>query len=241
MKKKLCTAALACMMTLALSMPAFAADWVQDETGWWYQNDDGSYPNTGWTWINGKCYYFMPDGYCLTGTQTPDGFTVDESGAWIVDGVVQVQNPEQTGAVQAAGNTVQMDGMTFTVPEGFSQDAGVTDRYVFYYGRETAIVYLSEEMSSELVAGQEAMGGLQKVDFDYAMTSSYGLPTSTNTLQAPTGTWYHCYYADAHSAMDIPGSASVYMRANGTQMQLMLFAGDLSVIDTDSVMINNLK
>lgn len=92
MRKKILVAAVAGLMALTLSMPVFAGEWKKDGTGWWYQNDDGGYPSNGWTWVDGICYYFTPEGYCLINTQTPDGYMVDASGAWVVDGVVQTQD-----------------------------------------------------------------------------------------------------------------------------------------------------
>lgn len=74
-----------------------AATWLQNEIGWWYQNDDFSYPVNGWYWIDGnndgiaECYYFDESGYCLISTTTPDGYTVDVNGAWIVNDIVQTQ------------------------------------------------------------------------------------------------------------------------------------------------------
>lgn len=50
---------------------------------------------TGWNWIdaNGdgmaECYYFSASGELLVNTTTPDGFTVHQDGAWIVDGILQ--------------------------------------------------------------------------------------------------------------------------------------------------------
>ena len=67
----------------ALSMTSFAGEWKQDASGWWYQNDDGSYPTNTWKEINGKQYYFDNNGYILTNTSTPDGQKVDASGALI--------------------------------------------------------------------------------------------------------------------------------------------------------------
>ena len=82
------------------AMTAMAAEWKQDNTGWWYQEDNGSYPTNCWKWINGRCYYFDSNGYMLASTTTPDGYTVDATGAWTVNGVVQTQSTEQTsGAV----------------------------------------------------------------------------------------------------------------------------------------------
>lgn len=83
--------------TMALqAMPAMAAEWKQDNTGWWYQEDNGSYPTNSWKWINGRCYYFDSNGYMLANTTTPDGYTVDATGAWTVNGVVQTQSTGQT-------------------------------------------------------------------------------------------------------------------------------------------------
>lgn len=78
--------------------------WNQNEKGWWYQNDDKSWPYNGWMQIGGKWYCFdengymctgwvkMPNGtyyYCdkntgeiLTSTYTPDGYYVDAAGVW---------------------------------------------------------------------------------------------------------------------------------------------------------------
>lgn len=102
-KKQLATLGLAVMLASSMSMTAFAGQWRQDTTGWWYQSDDGTYFNGGWQWIEGKCYYFTPEGYCLTNTTTPDGYMVDGSGAWIVNGIVQTQNGEAAQADISSG------------------------------------------------------------------------------------------------------------------------------------------
>ena len=78
------------------AMTAMAAEWKQNEIGYWYQEDNGSYPTNSWKWINGKCYYFDSNGYMLANTTTPDGYTVDATGAWTVNGAVQTQSTGQT-------------------------------------------------------------------------------------------------------------------------------------------------
>lgn len=85
-------------------------DWFRfDENGYmvtgWFTDVDGLvyYLNetsdgtrgkmvTQWNWINGKCYYFSDisdgtRGHLLKNTTTPDGYQVDQTGAWIVNGV----------------------------------------------------------------------------------------------------------------------------------------------------------
>lgn len=62
--KKLMTTILAGVMISAFSIPAYAGSWQSDSTGWWWQNDDGSYPANSWQWLDGnndgtaECYYF---------------------------------------------------------------------------------------------------------------------------------------------------------------------------------------
>lgn len=74
------------------SMTALAGEWKLDSSGWWYQNDDGSYPKEQWQEIGGQYYYFKPDGYMLADSMTPDGYYVDTNGVW-------VQSDEQFKAV----------------------------------------------------------------------------------------------------------------------------------------------
>ena len=84
------------------------------ETGYrryWWQNDDGSYPTSSWHWLDGngdgisECYYFDGNGYMAANTTTPDGYTVDGSGAWVVDGVVQTQGTQTQGTQSQGGGT----------------------------------------------------------------------------------------------------------------------------------------
>lgn len=87
-KKQLATLGLAVMLASSMSMTAFADQWQQDTTGWWYEQDGGY--AIGWQWIDGKCYYFDGNGYMAKSTVI-DGYTLNEDGQWIVNGVVQTQ------------------------------------------------------------------------------------------------------------------------------------------------------
>ncbi|HFU4056103.1 TPA: RICIN domain-containing protein [Streptococcus suis] len=53
--------------------PAVVAGWKKDSKGWWYQNEDGSYPKNDWKFVDKKWYYFDNSGYMLTGWQTIKG------------------------------------------------------------------------------------------------------------------------------------------------------------------------
>ena len=83
-------------LTMSISNTAMAAEWKQDDVGWMYLEDDGSYPFNTWKWVGDKCYYFDGAGYMLADTITPDGYTVDASGAWLVDVPKVEESPVQT-------------------------------------------------------------------------------------------------------------------------------------------------
>ena len=93
--KKLAAASLAFTAALALTFPSYAAGWVQSPQGWWWSDEVNGSPVSCWRWLDGngdgwaECYYFDHYGYMAENTTTPDGYQVDASGAWVVDGVVQ--------------------------------------------------------------------------------------------------------------------------------------------------------
>lgn len=93
-------AALPVSLSIMAAMPGYAGQWMQDGNGWWWQNDDGSYPENCWQWLDGdqdgmaEHYYFGPDGYMISDTAAPDGQQVDENGAWVMDGVIQREEME---------------------------------------------------------------------------------------------------------------------------------------------------
>ena len=43
------------------------AGWQHNGKGWWYRNEDGSYPKSQWMLIDGKWYHFDEKGYMQTG------------------------------------------------------------------------------------------------------------------------------------------------------------------------------
>ena len=71
------------ILSASMSMVALAGEWKHEPTGWWYQNDDKSYPVSCWKEIDGKQYYFDEKGWLLMNTTTPDGKQVDSNGALI--------------------------------------------------------------------------------------------------------------------------------------------------------------
>lgn len=95
---KLLLCGLVTAITISSSFTALAGTWKQDHIGWWWQENNGSYPVSTWQWIDSnndgiaECYYFNESGYCLINTITPDGYTVNADGAWIVNGTIQTKS-----------------------------------------------------------------------------------------------------------------------------------------------------
>ncbi|MCB7318464.1 CAP domain-containing protein [Lacrimispora sp. 210928-DFI.3.58] len=86
---------LAAVFTVLAAAPAYAGQWIQDDVGWWWQDDDGSYPANWSRWLDGnrdgiyELYYFDESGYLYTNTSLFDGMvTVDENGASVKGGTV---------------------------------------------------------------------------------------------------------------------------------------------------------
>lgn len=88
------------LLSTVTVITSYAGSWQNDGRGWWWREDNGSYPANAWCWLDGnqdgvsECYYFDGNGYMLVNTVTPDGYQVNESGAWIVNGSVQTRGQQ---------------------------------------------------------------------------------------------------------------------------------------------------
>lgn len=54
-------------LSLGVQMPAYAGQWNHDGVGYWYREDDGSYPRSQWKLLDHYWYYFDENGYIVTG------------------------------------------------------------------------------------------------------------------------------------------------------------------------------
>lgn len=127
MSKKMKIVLCAVGMAAFIGITAYGGQWQQDGNGWWWQNDDGTYPENAWQWIDGnrdgisECYYFGQKGYLYVNTTTPDGFTVDGNGAWIQDGAVQTQggkaeNSRRYTVIGGPNRLVSPNGLQGIIP-----------------------------------------------------------------------------------------------------------------------------
>lgn len=120
MRKQLITLGFAVMLSVSMAISALAG-W-EEGTGehvgkyryflQWTSEQPGEYLK-GWHWLSsrsslglGRCYYFDENGWLYTNTTTPDGYTVNEDGFWMIDGEVQLSggynspyNPEKPNEI----------------------------------------------------------------------------------------------------------------------------------------------
>lgn len=155
MKKRNLAAMLAAVMVVGSSMTSFAGTWQKDSTGWWWQNDDGSYPANTWQWIDGngdgvaECYYFDSNGYMLANTTTPYGYQVNGDGAWIELGIVRTKSAEvPTAMEQTEGSTASgynEDGLSNIVIDMLehtrAENAKYVETEVYDFAGNTYILY----------------------------------------------------------------------------------------------------
>lgn len=101
--KKWVAAAYAAAFTAAFSMNVYAdGHWEQNASGYWWQEDNGTYLKNGWKWLDGnrdgvaECYYFDANGYMVANAIVEGQYAVDANGAWNVNGVVQTKAVQRT-------------------------------------------------------------------------------------------------------------------------------------------------
>lgn len=82
MRKLLAGAIAGALTVLMVSSPVFAGQWKLDNAGWWYQEDNGSYPASAWKEIDGAWYYFLDNGYMAADRYIGE-YYVGKDGAWV--------------------------------------------------------------------------------------------------------------------------------------------------------------
>ncbi len=143
--KKLITFIAAGVFALSMAMTSFAGSWQRNNVGWWYQNDNGTWPAACWQQINGAWYYFNPAGYMLENTTTPDGYYVGADGAWIPGGQPAAQTTQAIDysalgkrytyaySIDAAGNHFQESRTDLYIRKGANANGRVFGRVTGTY------------------------------------------------------------------------------------------------------------
>ena len=184
--RKLLTIVGTAFLTLGITVTALAGVWKQDDIGWWYQEGDGSYPVDTWKWIDGnndgveECYYFDSTGYLLTSITTPDGYQVNENGAWIVGSDVQRKKTEIYAEIsdlytykEMQRDLSQLQGRFPEVPievESLAQTIDEREVYHIVVGEESAskhILITGAIHAREYITAQLVMKQLLDVCYRY--------------------------------------------------------------------------
>ncbi len=267
MKRWALTAASAGLLVMALALPVMAAEWKRDQSGWWYAKEDGSYEANGWSWIDGKCYYFDENGYMLQDTVTPDGYTVNEDGAWVVDGVVQTQNEQssgdqaasaemgnnaadaEAGAADGAANAAMLEildpvvigNLTFAPPAGFKKAEELSSDTTYYFVNDSMdlLVGVVSEKFPDMAGYEGLLEEMEDLVLDEAMTA-FGTVAAKTERTFTTGTWYQYRYTDT-DALGIPGQFYSYARIENAELQMVVFAGNVVGMNMTDIMNENLR
>ncbi|MCI9594604.1 MAG: hypothetical protein HFG51_10775 [Lachnospiraceae bacterium] len=240
MKKLWKVLCLTVMMCLALPLISFAGQWQQDTNGWWYQNTNGSYLSNGWYWIGDSCYYFNDQGYVLTNTTTPDGQAVNESGAWMVNGVVQTRPTElwlssigvripngYSGGYDEEGDI----SIETTNPLGLHEYGAVYVATVVeqninlltaYYG-EAGLIELSDAISDELV---------RELGYNAILMGK-------NSLDFASGRWYHYAYTVVDSGIAV--NLHMYVSYVGAEARIVMVMGENREFTPDQFVMEYIK
>lgn len=57
--------------------------WTKYKDKWYYLRENCMMTKSQWLWIDGECYCFDKNGAMYENCITPDGYLVDETGAWV--------------------------------------------------------------------------------------------------------------------------------------------------------------
>lgn len=82
----------------------YTAGWQQDDTGWWYQYVDGSYPKDKLVIIDGKWYAFDDRGYMVHDKSwAADNYTYTADSNGVVTWKERIEVPEETKFYKTVG------------------------------------------------------------------------------------------------------------------------------------------
>lgn len=126
----LIVAVIICVALNVMTSDAKAGEWMQDRIGWWYRYLDGSYPYSGWEYINSDWYYFDENGYRVTG--------------WVKDGskwyyMLEKGNREETSDMIDQNEGKMLHDVWFGDSDGalyYLQSDGTMKTGWFYYHGE---------------------------------------------------------------------------------------------------------
>lgn len=123
--KKLAGLVLGVMTAILAAGTAFAGAWRSDANGYWYQRDDGTWPEAKWEYVDGHWYVFDVHGYWINpndlAVKIIPNTAVDCGDYWIVTADYQVPIPVPENTADGARSTIVVNAIT-----------GESKNFVFY-------------------------------------------------------------------------------------------------------------
>ena len=112
----------------------FASGWTKgiSKNAWWFDFGNGDYFKSSWQWIDGnqdgiaECYCFDENGWMYENTTTPDGYTVNENGAWTINNIVQTKTSDLIPK-NNTNNSVNIVSNNFTETKSHDENQGNRD------------------------------------------------------------------------------------------------------------------
>lgn len=228
MKKMLKAAGIAAALSVLTSLTAFAGQWQQDEVGYWYQEDDGTYPVSTWKWIDGngdgvsECYYFDGAGYMAANTWI-DGSQVNGDGAWVENGAVQVQKTWEA---------VWRDGTAQEVLEAVVQKNADLDRMDMDFFMNMQMGYAGSVLDVN-ANGNMKMINAADANMQYVMDMNMDLLGQNQHMSAfYTDGWYYYEMDGQKIKMEMPFQEALEnaQTANLISAEDMPYIQDVSVV-----------
>lgn len=130
-------AACSAILSMSFAGTVFAGSWNSNETGTWWQFEDGSYPIDRSMLIDedfdgsGYIYYFDKDGYLARNDSSQEHPTNDKGQLLMADGTVQ---SDMTYADYVGSNTDGITGYYYGTEGIMEWSNGTASSYQIYYG-----------------------------------------------------------------------------------------------------------
>lgn len=221
-----CILGLAAVVSVLVPQNVFAGEWKRNSIGWWYQQDNGAYPFSGWMQIDGKWYCFDSRGYMRTGWVNGEGnwYYLSEDGSlavnrWI-DGTYYV------------GNDGKMMANT-TTPDGYQ--VGADGKWTGIGGSSETKHYADEELLAKIQSAvqTEMISDPFIADFNGDGQNEMVVRTRSE-IQSDTSPWIAYYlYTDGENLYRF-GDYSIYGWIYGTDYLLIPRAGGYDLAINDS-------
>ena len=229
MRKKMVNMLIAAAVSICMAAaPVSAATWVKDGKGWWYQEDNGSWPANQWKQVNGQWYWFDSNGYMATGWRQIGGtwYYLSGSGAmvtgWLnLGGTWYYMNG--SGAMLTGWQQISGAWYYLTGSGAMAANTWIGDYYVD--GSGAWVVGKTKSQAGWIKSGnrwwyRHADGGYTKNGWEYINGQWYLFESAGWMLtgwQKVGGTWYYMYDSGAMAANTWIGS--YYVNGSGAWVQ----------------------